>query len=100
MTRRDDARDELALRPRAPVARALQSPEASGPLCDLLAITGTSLVIAGLTMHGTIRLVRLVIVGAGALIGNAIRQLPLDTPIWVNTLPYLCVGGAAVVVLP
>src|ERR1700691_63816 len=65
-----------------------------------LAITGSYLAIAGLTMHGTIRLVLLIIVIAGALIGVAIRQLALDTPKWVNTLPYLCVGWAAVAVLP
>jgi hemolysin III len=65
-----------------------------------LAITGSYLAIAGLTMHGTIRLVLLIIVIAGALVGVAIRQLALDTPKWVNTLPYLCVGWAAVAVLP
>ena len=51
-------------------------------------------------MHGTIRLVLLIIVVAGALVGVGIRQLALDTPKWVNTLPYLCVGWAAVAVLP
>jgi hemolysin III len=65
-----------------------------------LAITGSYLAIAGLTMHGTIRLVLLIVVIAGALVGVAIRQLALDTPKWVNTLPYLCVGWAAVAVLP
>jgi hemolysin III len=65
-----------------------------------LAITGSYLAIAGLTMHGTIRLVLLIIVIAGAAVGVAIRQLALDTPKWVNTLPYLCVGWAAVAVLP
>lgn len=65
-----------------------------------LAITGSYLAIAGLTMHGTIRLVLLLVVIAGALIGIAIRQLALDTPKWVNTLPYLVVGWAAVAVMP
>jgi hemolysin III len=65
-----------------------------------LAITGSYLAIAGLTMHGTIRLMLLIIVVAGALVGVGIRQLALDTPKWVNTLPYLCVGWAAVAVLP
>ncbi len=65
-----------------------------------LAITGTYLAIAGLTMHGTIRLVLLIVIGAGALVGVTIRQFALDTPKWVNTLPYLVVGWAAVVVLP
>ncbi len=65
-----------------------------------LAITGSYLAIAGLTMHGTIRFVLLLIVVSGAVIGVAIRQLALDAPKWVNTLPYLCVGWAAVAVLP
>ncbi|HEY5267385.1 MAG TPA: hemolysin III family protein [Acidimicrobiales bacterium] len=65
-----------------------------------LAITGSYLAIAGLTMHGTIRLVLLIIVISGAAIGIAIRQLALDTPKWVNTLPYLVVGWAAVAVMP
>jgi hemolysin III len=65
-----------------------------------LAITGSYLAIAGLTMHGTIRLVLLLVVAAGAAIGIAIRQLSIDTPKWVNTLPYLVVGWAAAAVLP
>ena len=65
-----------------------------------LAISGSYLAIAGLTMHGTIRLVVLIVIGAGAAIGIAIRQFNLDTPKWVNTLPYLVVGWSAVAVLP
>jgi hemolysin III len=65
-----------------------------------LAIVGSYLAIAGLTMHGTIRVVLLVVVGAGAAVGITIRQATLDTPKWLNTLPYLVVGWAAVAVLP
>ncbi len=65
-----------------------------------LAISGSYLAIAGLTMHGTVRLVLLVVIGAGAVVGITIRQLALDTPKWVNTLPYLVVGWSAVGVLP
>lgn len=65
-----------------------------------LAITGSYLAIAGLTMHGTIRLVLLIVIGSGAAVGIAIRQLSLDAPKWVNTLPYLVVGWAAVAVFP
>jgi hemolysin III len=65
-----------------------------------LAITGSYLGIAGLTMHGNVRLVLMIIIGSGAAIGIAIRQLALDTPKWVNTLPYLVVGWAAVTVMP
>lgn len=64
------------------------------------AISGSYLAIAGLTMHGTIRLVLLILIGSGALVGIAIRQLALDTPKWVNTLPYLVVGWSAVAFLP
>lgn len=65
-----------------------------------LAITGTYLAVAGLTMHGTIRSVFLIVIGTGAVVGIGIRQMALDTPKWVNTLPYLVVGWAAVAVLP
>ncbi len=65
-----------------------------------LAITGTYLAIAGLTMHGLIRAVFLIVIGASAVVGVTIRQVALDTPKWVNTLPYLVVGWAAVAVLP
>jgi hemolysin III len=64
------------------------------------AISGSYLCIAGLTMHGTIRLVLMVVIGSSALVGIAIRQLTLDTPKWVNTLPYLVVGWSAVAFLP
>jgi hemolysin III len=65
-----------------------------------LAITGTYLAIAGLTMHGTIRLVLMIIIGSGAAIGIAVRQVALDAPKWANTLPYLVVSWAAVTVMP
>lgn len=65
-----------------------------------LAIAGTYLAVAGLTMHGTIRTVFLIVIGSGAVVGVAIRQLALDAPKWANTLPYLVVGWAAVAVLP
>ena len=65
-----------------------------------LAITGTYLAIAGLTMHGTIRLVLMIIIGAGAAVGVTVRQLALDAPKWANTLPYLIVSWVAVSVMP
>ncbi len=65
-----------------------------------LAITGSYAAISGLTMHGTIRMVLLIVIGSGAVVGITIRQLALDTPKWVNTLPYLVVGWAAVGVMP
>jgi len=65
-----------------------------------LAITGSYLGIAGLTMHGTIRVVLMVVIGVGAAVGITIRQLTMDTPKLVNTMPYLIVGWAAVAVTP
>ena len=64
------------------------------------AITGTYLAIGGLTMHGTIRLVAMIIIGSSAAIGIAIRQLAIDAPKWANTLPYLVVSWAAIAVMP
>jgi hemolysin III len=65
-----------------------------------LAIGGSYLAIAGLTMHGNIRLVLLLIIGLSAIVGITIRQLALHASKWVNTIPYLLVGWAAVVVMP
>jgi hemolysin III len=65
-----------------------------------LAITGTYLAIIGLTMHGLIRTVVLLVFGVGTVAGILIRQLTMDTQNWVNTLPYLVMGWAAVAVMP
>src|ERR1700677_3274334 len=65
-----------------------------------LAITGTYLAIIGLTMHGTIRTVVLLIFEVGTVAGILIRQLTLDTQNWVNSLPYIVMGWAAVAVTP
>lgn len=65
-----------------------------------LAITGTYLAIIGLTMHGTIRTVILVVFGVGTVAGILIRQLTMDTQNWVNSLPYIVMGWAAVAVMP
>jgi len=65
-----------------------------------LAIIGSYLAVAGLTMHGTIRLVLILVVGAGAVAGIAIRQLTIDTPKLINTIPFILVGWTAVAVLP
>lgn len=65
-----------------------------------LAIIGSYLAIAGLTMHGDVRTVLFIIIGVGAAVGIAIRQLALDAPKWANTLPYLVVSWAAAAVMP
>jgi hemolysin III len=64
------------------------------------AIVGSYLAIAGLTMHGMIRWVLMVIIVGSALTGILIRQLALYAPKWANTLPYLITGWAAVAVMP
>lgn len=65
-----------------------------------LAIAGSYLAVAGLTMHGTIRLVLLLVECGGAAVGIAGRQLNLDTKRWISTVPYLAVAWAAVAVMP
>lgn len=65
-----------------------------------VAITGTYLAIIGLTVHGVIRTVVLIVFGVGTLVGILIRQLTIDTQNWINTLPYLVMGWAAVAVTP
>src|SRR6202021_1133095 len=52
-----------------------------------LAITGTYFAIAGLTMHGTIRLVTLIIIGASTLAGIAVRQFSMNAPKCANPIP-------------
>ena len=64
------------------------------------AIAGSYLTLGGLTLHGTARGVLLIIVGGGAGAGIAIREIALDAPKWVNILPYIVVGWAAVFFLP
>lgn len=65
-----------------------------------LAISGTYLAIAGLSMHGTIRVALMIVIGAGAGVGITVRQLAIDAPKWANTLPYLVVSWAAAAVMP
>ena len=64
------------------------------------AIVGSYLALAGLTMHGNIRWILMVVIGASALTGVMIRQMALDAPKWANTIPYLVTGWAAVAVMP
>jgi hemolysin III len=65
-----------------------------------LAIAGTYTAVAGIALSGWARTAVLCIVWAGALVGIAVRQLWLDAPKWVVTIPYVTVGWAALVVLP
>ena len=81
----------------APHRRAWQRADHS---TIFLAITGTYLAIAGLSMHGTLRVVLMVIIGAGAAVGITVRQVAIDAPKWANTLPYLVVSWAALAVMP
>ena len=65
-----------------------------------LAIVGSYLALAGLTMHGTVRWVVIVLIVSGAIIGIGIRNFALDAPKWANTLPYLVVSWTALAVMP
>ena len=65
-----------------------------------LAITGTYFALAGLTMHGEIRTVVLIIIAISTLIGIAVRQFAMHAPKWANTLPYLAFSWAAAAVMP
>jgi len=65
-----------------------------------LAITGTYFAISGLTMHGTIRLVTLIIIGASTCVGIAVRQLSMNAPKWANTIPFLVMSWFAALVMP
>jgi hemolysin III len=64
------------------------------------AIAGSYISLGGLTLHGTARWVLLIVVGGGSAAGVAIRELALDAPKWVNVIPYIAVGWAAVFFLP
>ncbi len=65
-----------------------------------LAIAGSYFALAGLTMHGEVRLLLLLVVSVGSLAGITIRQVAHDAPKWAKTLPYLVVGWSALAVIP
>jgi hemolysin III len=64
-----------------------------------LAITGTYFALAGLTMHGRIRMVVLIIIGISTVIGIIVRQFAMHAPKWANTIPYLAFSWAAASVM-
>jgi len=64
------------------------------------AISGSYVAIAGLTMHGTIRLILLGIVIVGAVGGIILRQVMLYGPKWAVAIPYIVVGWSAIFFLP
>lgn len=64
------------------------------------AIAGSYIAIAGLTMHGVIRLVLLGIVVVGAIGGIVLRQIMLYGPKWAVAIPYVVVGWSAVFFMP
>ena len=63
------------------------------------AISGSYLALAGLTMHGTIRMETLIVIGVCTLIGIAIRQLSMNAPKWANTIPFLVMSWFAALVM-
>jgi hemolysin III len=60
-----------------------------------LAITGSYFAIAGLTMHGTIRLVLLIVIGAGTRRRHRDPPALDERPKWANTIPYLVMSWFA-----
>jgi len=65
-----------------------------------VAIAGSYFAIAGLTMHGMVRLALLLVVSVGSAVGITIRQIAHEAPKWAKSLPYLVVGWAAIAFLP
>ena len=65
-----------------------------------VAITGSYLGVVGLTTHGTIRLVVLLVVATGSLVGATVRVVTIDRPTWVNTMSYGVVSWTGVAILP
>jgi len=65
-----------------------------------LAIAGSYLSIAGLTMHGRIRFVLFMLVAGGVVVGIGVRQVALHASKWANTIPYLIIGWVAVIFMP
>lgn len=64
------------------------------------AIAGSYTGLGALALHGTVRVVLLVVVWAGALAGVMLRQLWLDAPKWAVALPYVVVGWGALAFVP
>jgi hemolysin III len=65
-----------------------------------IAIAGTYTAVAGIALDGWARTTVLCIAWGGAAAGIAVRQVWLDAPKWVITLPYVVVGWAALIVAP
>jgi hemolysin III len=65
-----------------------------------VAITGSYLAVVGLTTHGTLRLVVLLVVATGSLVGAVVRVVTIDRPTWVNTMSYGVVSWTGVAILP
>jgi hemolysin III len=65
-----------------------------------IAIAGSYTPVAAFALSGWARTTMLCLVWFGALIGITVRQVWLDAPKWVITIPYVVVGWAAVIVLP
>jgi hemolysin III len=63
------------------------------------AIAGSYTAVGGLVLVGPARVIMLVFVWLGALVGLLIRQIFLDLPKWVIAIPYVVVGWSAVLVV-
>ena len=63
-----------------------------------LAIAGSYTAVGGIALTGTPRVVILLVAWGGGLLGVIQRQVWLDAPKWVNAIPYIVVGWAALLV--
>ena len=65
-----------------------------------IGIAGTYTAVAGLSLHGWPRVLVLLLVWVGAVVGIVLRQVWLDAPKWAIALPYIVVGWSALAVVP
>lgn len=65
-----------------------------------LAIAGTGLALAGLTLHGRVRLALFGAVVLAGFVGLAISRLTRNVARWSSAVPYLVVGWAASLFTP
>ena len=65
-----------------------------------IGIAGTYTAVAGICLSGWTRVLVLLLVWCGAVVGIVLRQVWLDAPKWAVALPYVVVGWSAMAVVP
>ncbi len=82
----------------SPRARRLMRRADHGTI--FVGIAGTYTAVAGICLAGWTRVLVLVLVWTGAVVGIVLRQVWLDAPKWAIALPYVVVGWSALAVVP